>query len=232
VFEAAFVIILAVIPIFSPAWWLTVVIAAIAFLVVVGQAVVMSQDDKARDERESAIRSLLLRIEQSIPKSVAVQVSGSAMRATAGSVSVATSPRIYPDIKGVGRGLFSKTKIILSNRGSDVAHKICVEPIVLQSGSITFSKIETLAPGITEDITATAENTSALSQHNITSLLMRDWDAKGIVTSEFLIPMRIIYEDVIHQQFETTFDLIYLPVKDIVEQNPFEIRNLEIRVLT
>ena len=58
---------------------------------------------------------------------------------------------------------------------------------------------------------------------------MKEWDAKGAVTTEFPIPMRITYEDVVHRHFETIFDLIYFPVKDIVEQNPFEIRNLEIR---
>lgn len=220
------VIALAIIPLISSVpWWVSVGIGVTALLALLGQALMQSSEDQQ-------MQTVLSRIAEDLgTKSVTVAVKGVSASITAGAVLVVTSPQIYPDIKGKGKGLFSKTEIILCNRGVEVAHKIHVEPIALRSGSIMFSRIETLAPGVSEDITATAENTSALSQHNITSLLMRDWDAKGEATTEFPIPMRIIYEDVIHRQFETAFDLIYLPVKDIVEQNPFDIRNLEIRPL-
>ena len=161
-------------------------------------------------------------------------MTGASASITGGAVSVVVnsrSPEIYPTIKGKGKGLFSKTEIIVNNQGTAVAHKIHVEPIILRSGIISFSKIETLALNASENITATAENTNALAQHNITSLLMRDWDAKGEVTTEFPIPMRITYDDVVHQHFETTFDLVYFPLKDIRDRDPFEIRHLEIRLV-
>jgi hypothetical protein len=109
--------------------------------------------------------------------------------------------------------------------------KVELEPIALPSGRITFSRIETLPAGATKHVFPTVEHVSALSHHRINGILMKEWDAKGEVTSEFPIHMRIHYENFSHKRFETTFDLIYLPVKDIVEQNPFEIRNLELQPL-
>ncbi len=221
--------------------WILVCVALVSLL---AQASLQSKEDKERDRREKARdehSAITLKLVTRMAEkefgpldSVNVVVTGTSASITGGAVLVAvnaSSPRIYPDIKGEGKGLFSQTKIIVSNRGADVSHTIHIESIILHSGIISFSKIETLAPDASENITATATNTDGLSQHNITSLLMKEWDAKGAVTTEFSIPIRITYEDVVHRHFQTVFDLIYFPVKDIVEQNPFEIRNLEIRLV-
>jgi hypothetical protein len=224
--------------------WIASGVAVVSLFV---QAILQSKEDKERDQRDKGrdqrehgrdeqFAIMLRYMERHFGPldSVNVAVTGISASITAGAVLVAVnsnSPQIHPDIKGEGKELFSKTEIIVNNRGTDVAHKIHVEPITLPSGIISFSKIETLAPGASDNITVTAKNTSGLPQHSITAFLLKDWDAKGQVTTEFPIPMQIVYDDAVHQHFKTTFALIYFPLKDMIKRNPFEIRNVEIRLL-
>ena len=237
------VIALAAIPLWVPSdhlgwirWQIVIwVTAGLALVALPVQAFLQSKEDhdreereKERDVRDAVIQRVVMELEKRMPPIQPETKEGSFK---VDAVLVENTPRIYIDIKNQGKGLFSKTEIILRNRGGEVAHKVQLEPLIFHSGRITFSGIETLAVGVEKEIVATTENTSALARHNMTSLLMREWDAAGEANPEFPLHMRIVYKDFSHRTFETVFDLIYLPVKDIVEQNPFEIRHLKIRPL-
>ncbi len=140
-------------------------------------------------------------------------------------------PLVYPKIKSQNDGFYTKTEFLLTNHGSDVAHKLRIEPLNLRSGSVEFSEIEILEPGDTKEILPTVTRTSVLFKNNLSSILMREWDEARQAVSEYPLHMHILYEDVSHNEFETAFDLVYLPIQDILEQAAFDVRNVEIRPL-
>jgi len=70
---------------------------------------------------------------------------------------------------------------------------------------------------------------------------MAEWDAKGEVTGEYSKPMRMTYRDFSGRRFETTFDLVLFPVREIAyrhlppQKEHYEdtlvIRNIEVKPL-
>ncbi len=213
---------------------LIAVLALTAFIALIAQVLLQSREDhvredreKERDARDAITHKTVLWLQQraNIPETKVASL-------TVDAVLVTKSPRVYIEVKSLGKGLAHKTDIILSNHGEDVAHKVQLKSLILHSGRISFDKIETIAAGTKKDILATVENRSPVFRHNINTVFIMEWDALREPTSELSFPMSIQYEDVFKKQFETVFDLVYLPIMDIVGQNPFEVRNVKIRPLS
>jgi hypothetical protein len=121
-------------------------------------------------------------------------------------------------------GPYTKTDFLLTNSGGDVAHNIRVKPFGLSSGNIEFPEVETLERGHTKELQPTVSRTSAASKNNLSSLLFGEWDRLKERKEEMGLPMRIFYEDSFHNKFVTDFQLVYMPMQDILEQAAFKVR--------
>jgi hypothetical protein len=206
------------------------ILAGVAIVSLFIQMSLQSADDRSSEKKLDRVANFFDKQEGKVVKTHK-PINVGRVKTKDFAAQLGNDPRVYLEIKTEGQGLFSKTVFLLSNLGGDVAHKVQVEPLTLHSGQIRFDSVETIPTGTSKEILPTVENVSVFSRHNMNSILMNEWDAAGNVTSEFPNHIRILYEDFAHRQFETAFDLVYLPLNDIVQRNPFEIRNMEFRPL-
>jgi len=156
-------------------------------------------------------------------------------------VPASNDPRVYPEIvdRTVSGGFFAGTPFVLTSHGGDVAHKCSTESLVFSDGQVTFEVVETIpGAGGKAEMLPTVENAGVLQHRNIKVALRKEWDRAGKLTSEFPVNMRMSYEDFKERKFETSFELVYLPILDIAhEQHPnaykptpvLRVRNIKLR---
>ncbi|HEV2494455.1 MAG TPA: hypothetical protein VG204_15440 [Terriglobia bacterium] len=120
--------------------------------------------------------------------------------------------------------MFQEIAFVLRNHGGDVAHRVSVQPLKVTSGEATFETIEMIPPGKEGRAVPTIDRFGNLQKHDIISLMMQEWNAAGELTGEFSRPMLILYEDFSKRKFQTKFDLVLFPVKQVMNQNRYFIR--------
>jgi hypothetical protein len=244
------VVVLAVVPLSVPAsqigwprWqliiWLTVVVAVAGLYV---QAILQSREDAKREEKEQerdardtithnyvkriAENHGILDSEQSHSQTVVSKKRSTAFDSAA---NIPEAPSVYPAIKIVQTGFPKRTVISVANHGKAVAHKI--QAFASGLPDLLFSQVETLAPSERKNIEITVSTSGVFFKYNLGVYLMKLWDASRSLASELPISMRLTYEDADQNKSETDFQLVYLPVRDILGQSQFEIRDVRIRRL-
>jgi len=158
----------------------------------------------------------------------------------------AADPRIYVEINEDNSSGDTSTLFVLRNHGGDVAHSVTVEPLQLLSGSASFPIVDHIAAHENREVLPDLGNEVGIFQRDdIRQIMLREWDqagrGSGTVEPEFSRKMRVTYTTYSKKQIETTFDLVFLPIKFIVRKNhnelhgdrkkPYytlEIRNIEI----
>jgi pyrimidine deaminase RibD-like protein len=153
-----------------------------------------------------------------------------------------SDPRIYVDFLDQRKTLHIKTVFSLRNLGKSVAHRVQIHPLKLNCGEATFFPIESLACGQEKQVVPDIEKISPIWRHDISQIMRKEWDAAGdLSVLGFSRPMTISYEDFNSKnKWETTFDLVYHVVQDIVQhdwplpEKPefFQVRNVKFRRLS
>jgi hypothetical protein len=217
----------ALIPFIAPSEWLqsnwgqsvTVGIAIVGLLALIIQACLQSKEDRLRDAAAKENRDILRRVEQRL---------GAGPTASTNPMTAdlqASDPRVYVEVEeDYSDGFYPKTVFVLQNNGGEVAHRIQVDSLRLLKGNATFERIEAIGKDkekrILPEIDKETGGVIAISHRNdLPYLLVREWDAAGEITAEFVRPMRIGYEDFKGTAFETTFDLVFLPMRYIHQRN-------------
>ncbi len=130
-------------------------------------------------------------------------------------------PRIYFDVLDRRGGFPSgesvpATVFRLRNEGGGAAHRVQLQPIGSPSGEADFPAVDSLAVGQSQEVIPTIERHGIFQKNDIAHLLMKQWDAANELTEEFVVACSITYDDYTGQvQFETRFDLVFLPIADI-----------------
>jgi len=130
-------------------------------------------------------------------------------------------PRVYVEVLDQRETLYAKTVFLLHNRGQDVAHRVQIQPLKLNCGEATFPSVEVLGQDEEKPVVPEIEKITPIWRHDISRILLKEWDHAGdISVLEFIRPMSITYEDYnSKRKWETTFDLVYHAVQDILERD-------------
>jgi hypothetical protein len=155
-------------------------------------------------------------------------------------------PRIYVDVIRAKDGNFPnelKSFFVLTNEGAHEATKVLIEPLEIANGKAVFEAVECISGH--KEARILPETTEHFERHDITELLLKGWNDVGTIggeiPTEFSCPMRITYHDFSGRRFETRFDLVLLPIKEIVfkqmnsrlesSKKTLFVRNTEVRPL-
>jgi hypothetical protein len=162
-----------------------------------------------------------------------------------------TDPMVYVEIEDKRRGSVNpSTPFELINRGKAPAHRVQIQPLKLHSGEVTFAPIEVL-PNDNKPVAVIPklEGIFPILRHDLTRFLQRDWnDSVGpgrLPTEsqyEYILPMSVTYETYDSKsKFETSFDVVYRVVQDIIQKDwhvsvegeppLLEVRNLKFKRL-
>lgn len=159
-------------------------------------------------------------------------------------------PMVYVEIEDKRRGsMNASTPFKLINRGKAPAHRVQIQPLKLRSGEVTFAPVEVL-PDDSKPVPVIPqlEKIFPTLRHDLTRFLQRDWNESvggGLPTEsqyEFVQPMSVTYEMYdLKCKFETSFDLVYRVVQDIIQKDwhvsvegeppMLEVRNLRFKRL-
>ena len=241
--------------------WRIVLLGAIAVTATIVQMVWQSNDDEK-------LKAMMITLLRAVVKSEASAESLKEMMTTLLRVVVksettelrpqekpvtgldsAKDPMVYVEIEDKRRGEMNpSTPFKLINRGKAPAHHVQIQPLALRSGEVTFSPIEVL-PDDNKPVAVIPElqKIFPIFRHDLARFLLKDWNesVSGFPTEsqfEFVQPMSVTYGTYDSKaKFETSFDLVYRVVQDIihkdwhvsVEGEPplLEVRNLKFKRL-
>ena len=223
-------------------WWkLAIILVVILGLgAIIAQGLIQRREDRIRDARDDDRFRLLERVsEQFLPKQT-VAVSIAAVESVTLELTDA-DPRIYVKVLDQRRTLHPKVVFSVQNRGNSIAHKVQILSLKLNCGEAAFPAVEALAKDEAKEVVPLIENIMPVWRHDITRIMVKEWDNAGdISVFEFSRPMFITYEDyTAKKKWETTFDLVYHVIQDIVERDwelsdkpeLIEVRNIKFRRL-
>jgi low affinity Fe/Cu permease len=222
--------------------WRIVLVGAIAATATIVQMLLQSNED---DKQKEMMTALLRAVVKSEAKTEL------RLQERAGTELDSTDPRVYVEIEDKRRGSMNpNTPLKLINRGKAPAHHVQIQPLKLHSGEVTFAPLEVL-PDDNKPVPVIPEvqKISPLFRHDLTHFLQRDWNDSvgigGLPTEsqyEFVQPMSVTYETYDSMaKFETSFDLVYRVVQDIIQKDwhvsvegeppLLEVRNLKFKRL-
>lgn len=251
---------------FSPeqimSWrWRIVLLGVIAATATVVQMFLQSsEDDKLKammttlltavvksEASAESLKEMMLTLLRVVVKSETTESRPQAKAVT--ELDSTRDPMVYVEIEDKRRGsMNASTPFKLINRGKAPAHHVQIQPLKLHSGEVTFAPVEVLPDdnkpmAVIPDV----QKISPIFRHDLTRLLERDWNesVSGFPTEsqfEFVQPMSVTYETYdLKSKFETSFDVVYRVVQDIihkdwhvsVEGEPplLEVRNLKFKRL-
>ena len=202
-------------------WAITIIgVAAVGILAIIAQGVIQSREDKIRDAKDADRDRLLRRMHDQMFHAGTTLASTPAAPETSKEV-LETDPRIYIEILDERKSFHSKTVFVLRNRGKAVAHRVQIHPLKLNCGQASFQSVETIASDEEKHVVPEIENITPVFRHDITKIMVKEWDNAGdLSVFEFSRPMSITYEDYSSKRkFDTTFDLVYLVVQDILQRD-------------
>lgn len=225
------------------AWQGRIVLLGIAAIAasIVQMFLQSSEDDKLKEMMTTLLRTVI----KSETK------TDSRPQERPGTEIDSTDPRVYVEIEDKRKGEMNpSTPFKLINRGKAPAHHVQIQPLALRGGEVTFASVEVL-PDDNKPVPVIPklEKISPIFRHDLTRFLERDWNDSvcpgGLPTEsqfEFVQPMSVTYGTYdLKSKFETSFDLVYRVVQDIihkdwhvsVEGEPplLEIRNLKFKRL-
>jgi hypothetical protein len=249
------VVVLAYIPLGVPAdhWtWLrwkvaAVVCGLVAVISLFTQAVIQSSEDHKRAEKEEERDRRDARVWEYFEsrKDSMALVSPEAKAPTFDPSLRAEDPRVYAALerteKRFGEEIFwaPTSAFILRNEGDREALKIQMDSLILFKAKADFTEVACISAHTEARVLPTT--TERFEKNDIVRILMSEWDAKGEATAEFVKRMRLTYRDFAGRGFETTFDLVLLPIREIMYrhlpprrdtyQETLSIRNMEIKPL-
>ena len=240
--------------------WRIVLLGAIAVTATIGQMLWQSNDDeklklmmttllRAVVKSEASAESLKTMMTTLLRMVVKSQATELPQEKEVTGLDPAKDPILYVEIEDKRRGsMNASTPFKLINRGKAPAHHIQIQPLKLHSGEVTFAPVEVLPDhnkpmAVVPDV----QKMSPIFRHDLTRLLQRDWNesVSGFPTEsqfEFVQPMSVTYETYdLKSKFETSFDLVYRVVQDIIQKDwhvsvegeppMLEVRNLRFKRL-
>lgn len=223
----------------APWWpWKAAILGAciVAAASIIAQAILQSHEDQARRLGEAHHDKILQLAEAALMgnASPAKTVPAAASPDDPSTLNPG-DPRIYPEVTNDPATGLPRTEIILRNHGGEVAHNVQVSSLRFASATAEFKTIATIAPGKDQRVVPEIDGAGVLQRHDLTYLLMREWDSCGELRAEFVRPVEVTYQDYAKRAFRTTFELVYLPINEITNRNHpsssarpvLEIRNVE-----
>jgi hypothetical protein len=109
----------------------------------------------------------------------------------------------------------SNTRIILSNRGKSVAHRVQVQPVVLSVGTATVKKVDFLNPFDRAELQPEVDNRDG----DLAKLFDLEANAKHNA-EDFTVPMSATYQDVTGgRHFKVTFNVAFFPTKNEINRD-------------
>lgn len=230
--------------------WVVPTLGVVCFAAIVTQAILQwiedkerKKRDKQRDENHKQVVELLERVGGASPQRSIGPIEATTL--------TAEDPRIYVEVTEDGpESSWPNTTFVLRNLGGDVAHGVKIEPLKLISGMASFEAVDHIAAHeqaiLLPGLSTPPQGVFGIAQrHDIRQIMLKDWDSEGrgsgTVPPEFSRRMRILYKTFSRTEIETTFDLVFLPIKYIARRNynerprdqknpeTLQIRNLEIK---
>jgi len=209
----------------------------VCFVALVIQAILQWREDKRRDrlERERDERD---KIVQHTLERLSGSLTARDRPSPLTDLSIHNEdPCIYVEFDFDRRDVFAGFPFILCNRGGSVAHRVQVAPLKMTTGSAEFEEVDTISSGkyksLVPDLKRAGQSLGVLQARDIRNVLLTEWDAAGEISVEFVRPMNITYRDVNDAAFETSFDLVFLPISYITDKGKqretLKTRNLTIR---
>lgn len=202
----------------SHRWQVTVILLAfVAFTAIIVQMFVLSKEDHEQRSRLDNLVSLVERMAQD--RGLLSEAAAPSAPKESGQMSP-SDPRVYVEIddRTQTERMFPPTVVVLRNHGGDVAHKVEIEPLALTTDRITFEAVDTIPAGGKSEVLPDVERVGVLQKHDIRAALLKEWNAAGKLDPEFSRKLRVTYEDFRKRRFETSFDLVYSPIRDIIRQ--------------
>jgi hypothetical protein len=219
----------------------TCVIAVISGFALFAFGLVQKREDFAREDKEGFRDRLLKRMHDKMFLADTVKDSVEQEKQISSEVSE-SDPRVYVDIIDQREAFHAKTIFSLRNRGDGVAHRVQIQPLKLSCGEALFPAVEIIAGDEEKQIVPEVEKVFPVWRHDISRIMLKEWDHAGdINVHEFVRPMSITYEDFnAERKWETTFDLVYQVVQDIVqrdwklEEKPelLQVKNIRFRAIS
>jgi pyrimidine deaminase RibD-like protein len=105
-------------------------------------------------------------------------------------------PRVYVEFDDTpGDSFRHSLSFVVCNRGGGVAHHVQVEPLRMTIGSADFEVVDTLAVdkcrSLVPDLKWGGKPLGVLQAHDIQNILLTEWNAGGVATPDFVVPMKI-----------------------------------------
>jgi hypothetical protein len=197
-----------------------VLLGIVAIVASIIQMLLQSSDD---DKQKELMTTLLRAVVKSETQ------TESRLQERAGTELDSTDPRVYVEIEDKRHGSMNpSTPFKLINRGKAPAHHVQIQQLKLHSGEVTFAPLEVL-PDDNKPVPVIPEvqKIFPLFRHDLTRFLQRDWNDSvghgGLPTEsqyEFVQPMSMTYETYDSKsKFETSFDVVYRVVQDIIQKD-------------
>lgn len=134
-------------------------------------------------------------------------------------------PRIYVEvvdeldkpIKGV-----NQTRLVLHNRGGQVAHNIEIESLKIAGHEVTFVPVSDLDRDARKEITPQIESTGVMQNADLVGLVIKAWNSVGDLTEEFPLELCIRYRDFsLNKRFVSKIKLAFSPLQaSFMRRNP------------
>jgi hypothetical protein len=221
------------------------VVGLIAFGI---QTYLTRKDEIEAKESDREIRDVLLRLEARLPRSVEPIPVVSAVSQNTKEVPrpqlSASDPRIYVDIQDDRKNIENwRTPFLLRNEGGSTAHNVQIQPIKSGQYTTKFPIVGTIAQAGEKPVDPDTDGLGIIQAHNMAFPLMKVWDSGGEITSELVVPLVIQYADFNGHQIETTADMVFFPIQEMLarkhgkswpghERRIFEIRNTTFKRLS
>lgn len=195
----------------------TLALAVLSGGALVAAGLAQRREDRSREDKDVFVGRLIERMHARMFSAASV-ATGAEEPASHVSES---DPRVYVDVLDERKAVHSKTIFSLRNRGRSVAHRVQIQPLKLNCGEATFPMADVLGPDEVKAVIPEIEKIMPVWRHDISRIMLKEWDAAGdIGIFEFVRPMSITYEDYnSRRQWQTTFDLVYHVVQDIIERD-------------
>lgn len=195
-------------------WQVTIVVLALlGVLCICAQAFRQSREEKDQAEMMQGIASKLevISIKPTVP------ITGGSLP----EMLQDSDPHVYVELTDKREGWFPRSGFVLHNRGAKVAHKIQVQSLNLKGGTINFHEVDFLAPNEEKEVIPDIPRNQIFTRHDMISVVRGEWDATSeFGNSEFTIHPSATYTDATRRpKFEVSFDLIYFPVRDLLNQS-------------